>query len=81
MSDPFPSDWDHTSTLPADLVAVVVASEVGWLQAVTHLGFVLASVLAGCEDEPEYRQAVGETLAKGVLEAARTGRIMGETVQ
>jgi hypothetical protein len=80
MSDAFPPDWNHASTLPAAVMGVLVASECPWVQVVTELGFTLASVLAGCEDD-EYRRAVGEAMVGRLLEVARTGRLPGETVQ
>ena len=81
MTDGTPVKWNHASTLPADVMAVLVASECPWLQVVSELAYTLASMLAGCEDDAELRLAVGEALAGTLLETARTGRVPGVTVQ
>ena len=41
----FPADWDHRSTLAAEVAQVLVAADLSWLQAITELGFVVAQML------------------------------------
>ena len=76
----YPEGWNHESRFPDAIEAAVLEADCGWLQAVTQLGYALAWVLLGCEDE-EYRVEVAEILAAKLLDTARTGRISGEIVQ
>jgi hypothetical protein len=80
MSDELPTHWNHGSTLPDDMLAVILASECPWLQVVSALTFTLAAMLADCEDDA-MRVAAGETVTAALLETARTGRIPGWTLQ
>jgi hypothetical protein len=79
--DGIPANWNHASTLPDDVLAVVLAAGCPWLQVVSELAFTLAAMLAGCEDDAEMRLAVGEALAAKLLETARTGRMPGTALQ
>ena len=76
----YPEDWNHESHFPAAIEAAIRGADCGWLQAVGDLGFAVAAVLLGCENEA-HRVAVAEVITTKILEAARTGRMPGEVVQ
>ena len=75
-----PDGWVRDSSIPDDVLDVLVAANCPWLQAITEVSFVLASMLIA-EEDADYRVAVAQTIGEGLLKAARTGRIPGEVVQ
>jgi len=52
----------------------LVDTDCTWHQAVGEVSFILAVLLADCEDEDE-RRAVARMLTTGLLEVARTGEL------
>jgi len=75
-----PDGWDENSNIPDAVLDVLVAANCSWLQAITEVSYVLASMLVA-EEDADYRVAVAETIGEGLLKAARTGRIPGEVMQ
>jgi hypothetical protein len=75
-----PDGWDRDSSIPDDVLDVLVAANCPWLQAITEVSFVLANMLLA-EEDADYRVAVAQTIGEGLLKAARTGMIPGEVVQ
>jgi hypothetical protein len=75
-----PDGWDCDSSIPDDVLDVLVAANCPWLQAITEVAYVLAQMLLA-EEDADYRVAVAQTIGEGLLKAARTGMIPGEVVQ
>ena len=75
-----PDGWDRDSSIPDDVLAVLVEANCPWLQAITEVAYVLAQMLLA-EEDADYRVAVAQTIGEGLLKAARTGMIPGEVMQ
>ena len=75
-----PAGWNRDATLADDVLAAVQDADCCWLQVVTELGFVLAALLLGQENEA-MRVAVAEALAGKLLETARSGQMPGVVLQ
>jgi len=80
MTITLPTGWQSDSTLPEELLGVLMASEMPWLQVVTETCFVVARLLLA-EEDTEFRVAVAETIGAKLIETARSGRIAGEVMQ
>ena len=75
-----PADWKSDHRLYELLSDALAEADCCWLQGVCAVGFLLACVIEGNEDEG-YRTAVAAKVCQMIMSVARTGEVPGGRLQ